>query len=77
MLSNAYFLAKSRFGTAENEPAKNCKNCANFVKPRCLEDRVGSSRNSAVDALGKFGERAAPAVPGGGGGLSSAIEDGP
>ena len=25
MLSNAYFLAKFRFDTAENEPAKNCK----------------------------------------------------
>ena len=30
---------------------------------KCLEDRVGFSRNSAVDALGKFGEHAAPAVP--------------
>ena len=26
MLSNAYFLAKFRFGTAENEPAKNLQN---------------------------------------------------
>ena len=26
MLSNAYFLAKSRFDTAENEPAKNLQN---------------------------------------------------
>ena len=25
MLSNVYFLAKFRFDTAENEPAKNCK----------------------------------------------------
>ena len=25
MLSNAYFLAKFRFDTAENEPAKKCK----------------------------------------------------
>ena len=25
MLSNAYFLAKFRFDTAENEPAKICK----------------------------------------------------
>ena len=24
MLSNAYFLAKFRFDTAENDPAKNC-----------------------------------------------------
>ena len=32
MLSNAYFLAKSRFGTAENEPAKNLQN---FAKKKC------------------------------------------
>ena len=30
MLSNAYFLAKFRFDTAENEPAKNMQNFANF-----------------------------------------------
>ena len=32
MLSNAYFLAKIRFDTAKNEPAKICKNLkfANF-----------------------------------------------
>ena len=31
MLSNAYFLAKFRFDTAENEPAKNLqKKIANF-----------------------------------------------
>ena len=30
MLSNAYFLAKFRFDTAENEPAKNLQNFANF-----------------------------------------------
>ena len=46
MLSNAYFLAKFRFDTAENEPAKNLQNfgkIANFPKfahpnplyPRC------------------------------------------
>ena len=28
MLSNAYFLAKFRFDTAENEPAKNFQNSA-------------------------------------------------
>ena len=31
MLSNAYFLAKFRFDTAENEPAKNLQNFANFT----------------------------------------------
>ena len=30
MLSNAYFLAKFRFDTAENKPAKNLQNFANF-----------------------------------------------
>ena len=31
MQSNAYFLAKVRFGTAENEPAKNLQEVANFI----------------------------------------------
>ena len=30
MLSNAYFLAKFRFDTAENEPAKNLQNLRKF-----------------------------------------------
>ena len=32
MLSNAYFLAKFRFDTAENEPAKNLQNFIKFAK---------------------------------------------
>ena len=32
MLSNAYFLAKFRFDTAENEPAKNLQNFAKIAK---------------------------------------------
>ena len=31
MLSNTYFLAKFRFDTAENEPAKKLQNFANFA----------------------------------------------
>ena len=31
MLSNAYFLAKFRFDTAENEPAENLQNFAKFA----------------------------------------------
>ena len=31
MLSNEYFLAKFRFDTAENEPAKNLRNFAKFA----------------------------------------------
>ena len=39
MLSNAYFLAKFRFDTAENEPAKNLQkfgNFPNFANPNQL-----------------------------------------
>ena len=32
MLSNAYFLAKVRFDTAENEPAKNLQNLEKIAK---------------------------------------------
>ena len=42
MLSNAYFLAKFRFDTAENEPAKNLQNFAkfaNFADPNPLTPR--------------------------------------
>ena len=42
MLSNAYFLAKFRFDTAENEPAKNLQNFANFPNFAILfTDRPG------------------------------------
>ena len=34
MLSNAYFLAKFRFDTAENEPAKNLQNFRKMHFPR-------------------------------------------
>ena len=36
MLTNAYFLAKFRFDTAENEPAKKLQNFANFADPSLL-----------------------------------------
>ena len=41
MLSNAYFLAKFRFDTAENEPTKNSQNFtnfANFANPNPLHE---------------------------------------
>ena len=44
MLSNAYFLAKFRFDTAENEPAKNLQNFAkfaNFADPNPLSPATG------------------------------------
>ena len=37
-LSNAYFLAKFGFDTAENEPCKVCPLCA-YRSPRCAESR--------------------------------------
>ena len=36
MLSNAYFLAKFRFDTAENEPAKNLQN--NYICKKPLQN---------------------------------------
>ena len=41
MLKNAYFLAKFRFDTAENEPAKNLQNVANFPNLVTLTPRAG------------------------------------
>ena len=60
MLSNASFLAKFRFVTAENEPAKNLRKFANFsnlltltpnpkVHPRCVRSRR-EAREAAVAA---------------------------
>ena len=39
MLSNAYFLAKFRFDTAENEPAKNLQSLKKSEKTLILLDR--------------------------------------
>ena len=48
MLSNAYFLAKFRFDTAENEPAKNLQNFAKFarmlIRVRELSDRAADAK---------------------------------
>ena len=43
MLSNAYFLAKFRFDTAENEPAKNLKKFAKN-KPQAAPLRFAPRR---------------------------------
>ena len=40
MLSNAYFLAKFRFDTAENEPAKNVAKIANLSCARREVNRL-------------------------------------
>ena len=50
MLSNAYLLAKIRFDTAENEPAKNLPNFEKciFEKPRCKAGGQGARGRSHV-----------------------------
>ena len=60
MLSNAYFLAKFRFDTAENEPAKHLQNFRkmHFRKMQCPADEDEAPAAGGAD-------RAAPA-PGGG-----------
>ena len=42
MLSNAYFLAKFRFDTAENEPAKKLQNFANFGVRAARQDALAA-----------------------------------
>ena len=62
MLSNAYFLAKFRFDTAENEPAKNLKNfrkmgtssappdpAAHHHPPQVLGDLVATEKTAQAD----------------------------
>ena len=39
MLSNAYFLAKFRFDTAENEPAKNLQNFRKCIFEKCIFEK--------------------------------------
>ena len=51
MLSNAYFLAKFRFDTAENEPAKNLQNFAKkTLQPPCGDCPIASksTKNSIL-----------------------------
>ena len=59
MLSNAYFLAKFRFDTAENEPAKNLQYFSkNAFSKNAFSKNAGSTK-SAVDhilALGSMEE---------------------
>ena len=63
MLSNAYFLAKFRFDTAENEPAKNFQNFANFeIFPILLTNfknwDVVDEDGAVVEADGEHGRLA-------------------
>ena len=55
MLSNAYFLAKFRFDTAENEPAKILQNFANFANLRrgeVIDQKKGVSQCDGCDGRG-------------------------
>ena len=69
MLSNAYFLAKFRFDTAENEPAKKFQNFANFpnfANPSgyAAAERGGGLRGLPPRARPRAGEsRHTPAGP--------------
>ena len=71
MLSNAYFLAKFRFDTAENEPAKNlqkfCKilqNLARFLPGRGGRLTVAASSGPQVlDAVAENGAAFAETDP--------------
>ena len=77
MLSNAYFLAKFRFDTAENEPAKNLQNCAknlpnfirsfaNFANPNMAPGRPGSRGTSWTAGAAPCAGRRAPRRDAGG-----------
>ena len=69
MLSNAYFLAKFRFDTAENEPAKNLQK---FVKFQILQNLPilltpsprsdGAGVFDDAEAAGDDGRRTVPFV---------------
>ena len=66
MLSNANFLAKFRFDTAENEPAENLQNFAKFADPNPLTPNKVPGRagrgpglplRRGAGALGRSGAR--------------------
>ena len=50
MLSNAYFVAKFRFDTAENEPAKNLQN---FAKIKKISNFLISAESYRLTAVGR------------------------
>ena len=67
MLSNAYFLAKFRFDTAENEPAKNLQNLPRstlakvpIFNGRCLRRRGRAGRVPRRGREGVLDGRADP-----------------
>ena len=55
MLLNAYFLAKFRFDTAENEPAKNLQKFGDFPNfPNLRRPQTGATPIHALDAPAAF-----------------------
>ena len=65
MLSNAYFLAKFRFDTAENEPAKNLQKFAKFANfadanPLRAASRPGQGGAGRGRAVGRAAARDHP-----------------
>ena len=64
MLSNAYFLARFRFDTAENEPAKNLQKIANFPNfADPAETAETPTRRAGGGRRRPCGTRAAGAAP--------------
>ena len=59
MLSNADFLAKFRFGTAENEPAKNLQNFRKNAFSKSAFSKNAFSKN--VFSKNAFSKNARPA----------------
>ena len=61
MMSNAYFLAKFRFDTAENEPAKNLQKFAKFANFANPEPQTGmESAFRTIATSGTLGTGEAP-----------------
>ena len=72
MLSNAYFLAKFRFGTAENERAKNLQivfHASTVTGPQVHEAALGRARRRRQRV--HHAERAGPRRGGGPPGLAA------
>ena len=60
MLSNAYFLARFRFDTAENEPAKNLQNFENaFSKNAFFENAFFENEITDFEGPGGTARRGA------------------
>ena len=77
MLSNAYFLAKFRFDTAENEPAKNLQNFANFPNfPNPCPDPPRGEDPPPVPAPERPGPARVPRRPAGGPGAADGADVG-